>query len=332
VFATPTVAGDLVYVGSCNGFFRALDRKTGALVWLHDTHEDGGPFEFHSDPLVAGHLVMSGSDLRTAGAGAYLYAFERETGAVRWKTAVGPGVASDLAASDRLVFAVTLEDELLALDTETGDRVWTFQSGATNDDFRLNAAPAVLRERVFFGALDGTLSALEVRSGRLLWKRDLGSRISAGVLAVEGKVYAGTSDGRIHAVDPETGGVVARIGTEGAPTRRLALEGKCLLALLGERALACYVPTLERALWVRVGSKPWTSSRPYVWNGLALAGNEGGEVDAIRLADGEVAWAETFGGTIRGIGTSPEGLYVGTLKGEVHARPWPGVGASSSRP
>jgi len=332
VFATPTVVGDLVYVGSCNGFFRALDRKTGKLVWLHDTHEDGGPFEFHSDPLVTGHLVMSGSDLRTAGAVAYLYAFERETGAVRWKTAVGPGVATDLAAFDGLLFAVTLGDELLALDTETGDRVWTFQSGATNDDFRLNTSPAVLQERVFFGGLDGTLYALEVRSGRLLWKRELGSRVSAGLLAVEGKVYAGTSDGRIHAVDPETGEVVARIETEGAPTRRLALEGQCLLALLGERGLACYAPTLERALWVRAGPKPWTSSRPCVWSGLALAGNEAGEIYAFRLADGEVAWSETFGGTIRGIGTSPEGLYIGTLKGEVHARPWPGVKGSSSRP
>jgi outer membrane protein assembly factor BamB len=323
VFATPTVAGDLVYIGSCNGFFRALDRRTGTLVWFHDTHEEGGPFEFHSDPLVAGSLVVAGSDLRTAGAVAYLYAFERETGAVRWKSAVGPGVATDLAAFDRLLFAVTLGDELLALDTETGDRVWSFESGARNDDFWLNPSPAVLRDRVFFGGLDGTLYALDVRSGRLLWKRELGSRISAGLVAIEGGVYAGTSDGRIHVVNPETGDAVAQIETEGAPTGRLALAGRCLLTLLGERALACYARTLEGPLWVRAGPKPWTSSRPYVWNELALAGNEGGEVFAFRLDDGEIVWSEAFGGTIRGIGASREGLCVGTLKGEVHTRAWP---------
>jgi outer membrane protein assembly factor BamB len=331
VFATPTVVGDLVYIGSCNGFFRALDRRTGTLVWLHDTREEGGEFEFHGDPLVAGPLVLTGSDLRIAGSVAYLYAFERETGAVRWKTAVGNGVITDLATFDRLLISVTLGDELLALDSETGDRVWSFASGAANDGFILNASPAVRGDRVFFGGLDGAVYALDGRSGRLLWKRELGSRISAGLIAADGGIYAGTSNGRLHLVDPETGDVVEQIETEGAPVGRLALGGPCLLALLGERALACYARTLERPLWVRAGPKPWTSSRPYVWNELALAGNGGGEVFAFRLEDGEVAWSETFGGTIRGIGTSRGGLYVGTLKGEVYARPWPRVSGSSGR-
>jgi outer membrane protein assembly factor BamB len=332
VFATPTVVGDLVHIGSCNGFFRALDRKTGTLVWLHDTREEGGEFEFHGDPLDAGPLVLTGSDLRIAGSVAYLYAFEWETGAVRWKTAVGNGVMTDLATFDRLLFAVTLGDELLALDSETGERVWSFASGAANGDFILNASPAVRGERVYFGGLDGTLHALEARSGRPVWKRELGSRISAGLVADERGVYAGTSDGRLHLVDPETGDVVRQIPAEGAPVGRLVLGGPCLLTLLGERALACYARTLERPLWVRAGPKPWTSSRPYVWKGLALAGNGGGEVFAFRLEDGEVAWSETFGGTIRGIGTSDDGLYVGTLKGAVSARPWPRVTGFPSAP
>jgi outer membrane protein assembly factor BamB len=286
---------------------------------------EGGPFEFHGDPLVTESLVLAGSDIRSAGAVTYLYAFERETGALRWKTAVEPGATTDIPGFDRLLFAVTLGDELLALDSETGEPVWSFRSGATNENFWLNSSPAVLGGRVFLGGLNGTVYALDVHSGRLLWKRELGSRISAGLVAVEGGVYAGTSDGRIHLVNAETGDVMAHIETEGAPTGRFALKGRCLLAFLGERALACYAWSLERPLWVRAGPKPWTSSRPYVWNELALAGNEGGEVFAFRLDDGELVWSETFGGTIRGIGTSREGLYVGTLKGEVHARAWPRV-------
>jgi len=267
--------------------------------------------------------------MRSAGAVAYVYAFERETGALRWKTPVGPGVTTDLPVFGRLLFAVTLGDELLALDSETGERVWSFRSGVTNENFWLNSSPALLGDRVFFGGLDGILYALDVHAGRLLWRRELGSRVSAGVLAGEGTVYAGTSDSRIHIVNPETGEVMARIETEGAPTGRLALAGRCLLAFLGEHALACYERSLERPRWIRAGPKPWTSSRPYVWGDLALAGNEAGQVTAFRLTDGEVAWSETFGGTIRGIGTYRGGLFVGTLKGEVHARGWPGVTGSS---
>jgi hypothetical protein len=52
----------------------------------------------------------------------------------------------------------------------------------------------------------------------------------------------------------------------------------------------------------------------------------------LSLADGNVVWAENVGGTIRGIGATPNGLYVGTLKGEVHARRWPDPRDTSSQP
>jgi hypothetical protein len=65
---------------------------------------------------------------------------------------------------------------------------------------------------------------------------------------------------------------------------------------------------------------------------MALAGNETGELMGLSLADGNVVWAENVGGTIRGIGATPNGLYVGTLKGEVHARRWPDPRDTSSQP
>jgi outer membrane protein assembly factor BamB len=263
--------------------------------------------------------------MRRPEAVAFLYAFERETGALRWKTATGPGVMTDLPTLGLWLYSVTLGDELLALDLDTGDRVWSFATGATNENFWMNSSPSVAGGRVFFGGLDGALYAFDARSGNLLWKRELGARISTGAIVGEGGVYVGTSDGRLYRLVPETGHVASQIETEGAPAGRLALSGECLLALIGDGVLACYSPTLDRARWTRVGSKPWSSSRAYAWQGLALAGNEGGELFAFRLTDGQIAWSETIGGTIRGIGASPEGLYVGTLKGEVHARPWPRV-------
>ena len=267
--------------------------------------------------------MIAGSDLRSAGAAAHLYAFDRETGVVRWKTGVGAGVMTDLPVFERLLFGVTLDDEVIALDRETGERVWSFASGAANDDFWMNSSPAVLGESVFFGGLNGVLYGLNARTGQLVWKRELGSRVSTGLVADDAGVYAGTSDGRLHLLSRETGEVKARIETESAPRGRLVLAGGRLLSFLGENALACYSGTLARPLWTRAGEKPWTSSRPYVWGELALAGNDLGQVFAFRLVDGAIVWTETIGGTIRGIGAADDGLYVGILTGEVRARPWP---------
>ena len=267
--------------------------------------------------------MIAGSDLRIGGATAYLYAFDRETGAVRWKTGVGAGVMTDLPVFERLSFGVTLGDELIAFDRETGERAWSFPSESANDNFLTNSSPAVFGERVFFGGLNGILYALNARTGQLVWKRRLESRISTGLVADESGVYAGTSNGRLYLVNRETGEVEARIVTDGAPTGRLVLAGGRLLAFLGENALVCYAGRLARPFWTRVGEKSWTSSRPYVWDEMALAGNGVGQVFAFRLDDGELVWSETFGGTIRGIGAADDGLYLGTLAGEVRARPWP---------
>jgi outer membrane protein assembly factor BamB len=219
--------------------------------------------------------------------------------------------------------AVGLTDELVALERETGEKVWAFSSGATNENFWLNSSPALLGERIFFGGLNGVLHGLDVRTGRVLWKRDLGSRISAGVVAGESGVYAGTSDGRIYLVKPETGEIISRTDTDSTPNGRFALSSECLLTFLGERAIACYSRSLDRLRWTRTGPKPWSSSRPYIWNEMALSGDETGELFAFRLIDGEIVWSESLGETIRGIGTSSEALYVGTLKGLVFGRPWP---------
>ena len=261
--------------------------------------------------------------MRRPGAAAYIYAFERETGAVRWRAEAGPGAATDLATEGSLVYAATLADELLALDADTGDRVWSFSTGAANEAFLLNSSTAVADGRVFYGGLDGALYALDAASGKLLWKRQLGGRISAGVLVGADSVYAGTSERRLYRVRSEIGEVEATLETEGSPNGRLALGNGCVLAFLGERALACYAPALDRMRWSRTGTHAWSSSRPYVARGIALAGSEAGELVGLRLADGNVAWSENVGGTIRGIGATADGLYVGTLKGHVHALPWP---------
>jgi hypothetical protein len=52
----------------------------------------------------------------------------------------------------------------------------------------------------------------------------------------------------------------------------------------------------------------------------------------LSLSDGDVVWAENVGGTIRGIGATADGLYVGTFEGEVHARAWPDLSVTSPQP
>lgn len=73
--------GELLIVSSCNGLIRALDKQTRQIRWSYDIHKDGDQTEFHGDSLITEKLIVIATD----GKMGHVYAFDRLTGAVRWK-------------------------------------------------------------------------------------------------------------------------------------------------------------------------------------------------------------------------------------------------------
>ena len=289
------------------------------MRWSYDTQQDGGPVEFHSDPLVIEDLVIVGSDRRKPGGIGHLYAFERETGKPRWKYRVDLGVSADVLRIGPNIHAVTLQDEVLCLDWKTGELVWKSETGQANENHLLSSSPAASRDRVFFGGLDGTVYALDANSGAALWRQDLGGRISTSVLLVDGSLYAGNSNRHIYRLDCGTGAVTADFAAEETPTERLLFADDSLFVFFSDKKLVCLDSSLKTVRWSKAASAPWSSSKPYAWKHAVLAGNESGELFAYRISDGSLLWSEKFEGVIRGIGQSEDALYVGTIKGRVYA-------------
>ncbi len=289
------------------------------MRWSYDTQQDGGPVEFHSDPLVIEDLVVVGSDRRKPGGTAHLYAFERATGKPRWKYRVDLGVASDVVRIGPNIYALTLQDELLCVDWKTGELVWKSATGQANEEFLLSSSPAASRDQIFFGGLDGTVYALDANSGAVLWRRDLSGRISTSVLLVVGSLYAGNTNRHLYRLDSGTGAVTADLATEEIPAERLLFADGSLLVFFADKKLVCLDSSLKTIRWSKAASAPWSSSKPYAWKHAVLIGNEKGELFAYRISDGSLLWSEKFEGVIRGIGQSEDALYVGTIKGRVYA-------------
>ena len=294
---------------------RALDTKTGQVKWEYDIKKDGEQRQFHGDPLVTNDLVIIGTD----GAIGHVYAFEKSTGLVRWKYKVEEyGVASDILQLGRSVYAVTLGDELLCLDLETGRPNWTFHSGSRSKDYHWTSTPAVTSRRVYFGGLDGIIYALEAQSGKPAWKKELGGRVTTS-LAVRGHdLYVGTAKRHVYRLDTDSGNVLGDFATESEPRWHLALAEDSLVVFVGDEVLDSLDLSLKNLRWSAEASKEWTSARPYLWQGFVLAGDRR-ELVAFRSSDGAREWSHKFPETIRGIGTSEEVLYVGTLKGPIFA-------------
>jgi outer membrane protein assembly factor BamB len=298
--------------------FYVLDRASGQPRGQHDVFSaDSVHRQFHGDALLDDGLLLIGTD---AGEGdtAYVFAFERGTAKVRWRRPMGPGVMSDIARWKDRRYAVTLMDELVCFDPASGAPYWSYRSESSVRNDRASS-PVVVGDRVAYADRDGTVRAFDAETGRGLWRVPQIDPLTTWLVVADSSLMFMRGADALVRLDPATGRERSRALVAGGPySGAISVVGDSLLLLLGSKTLTAFDLIHERVRWSHSATQEWTSSRPYVWHDMALAG-ERGRLVAYGLADGTMRWTHTLQGMVRGIGTCGDTLYVGMLKGEVHA-------------
>ena len=205
-----TFHGDLAR----NGVYRSSGpTSTGSVKWSFKT---GGPI--FASPAISDGVVYIGS-----GDGV-LYAVDETTGTQKWKTATRGQIASSPTVADGMVFFGSYDGGFYALDAATGKRVWRYATGFERrfegkglHGFPLPeqtipdahdvflSSPAVYHGRVYFGSSDGNLYAVDEKTGMLQWKFETGGLIHASPTIANNLVYIGSWDSYLYALDADTG-------------------------------------------------------------------------------------------------------------------------------
>jgi len=134
----------VLLIGSCAGTFYAFDKRTGQVRWSYNIHQDGNQTSFHGNPLITDQLILIGTDKSCASDGiGHLYAFDRITGAVRWKYRTA-GTPSDVARMGSTIYAASFLDELVALNLKDGSLRWKFATGTPNPDCQIASSPIIV--------------------------------------------------------------------------------------------------------------------------------------------------------------------------------------------
>jgi len=112
--------GGLLFIGSCAGNFYALNKTTGELKWSYDIRQDGRQVSFHGKPLVINDLILIGTDKLCEPEGiGHVYAFEHESGKVRWKYR-STNVPTDIVQLNSNVYFGSFQDNWSSIDVHTG--------------------------------------------------------------------------------------------------------------------------------------------------------------------------------------------------------------------
>ena len=77
------------------------------------------------------------------------------------------------------------------------------------------STPAVSGARVFFGSSDHNVYAVDEGSGELRWKFATHGRVTASPAVADGTVYIGSFDGNFYALDAASGALRWKFATEG---------------------------------------------------------------------------------------------------------------------
>jgi outer membrane protein assembly factor BamB len=84
-------------------------------------------------------------------------------------------------------------------------RVWNQKVGDGTERLRLGLAPATDGSKIFAGSHDGRVSALDSASGRRIWSIDTELSLAAGPAFGAGSLVFGTNNGELIALEAETG-------------------------------------------------------------------------------------------------------------------------------
>jgi outer membrane protein assembly factor BamB len=182
-------------------------------------------------------------------------------------------------------------------------QVWKTKVGDGQDRRGMQLRPAYSAGTVYAAGHKGRLLAVASETGVTRWEVKTDLPFSGGPGLGESRVLMGTQDGRVLAFTKEDGSLLwsAVVSSEilAAPAED---EGIVVVRCIDGRVFGFRADNGER-LWIYDHSVPLLTLRgnapPLVRAGVVFVGYDGGEVVALRLADGIQLWEQAV--------VSPEG-------------------------
>jgi outer membrane protein assembly factor BamB len=182
VHASPAIADGTVYIGSWDRYMYALDAATGAMKWKFETGDDQ---KIHNQIGIASSAAVVDGVVLFGCRDGHFYAVDAKTGQKKWAEDNKMGwVIASPAVKDGVVYFPTSDGtQFKAINVATGALVWRTVNKAISF-----SSPAIAGDLVYFGAHDGWLRALDLKTGELRYQfqTDGNKANSAAYIAPDG--------------------------------------------------------------------------------------------------------------------------------------------------
>lgn len=235
IYGGPVAIADAVYFGGYDGNVYAVDRAQGGLRWRFKTDgpiiaplaldessgtvyaasDDGRVYAldsrdgtlrpgwpFRTDGSIWARPLLDGNTLYVASMDGKLYALDAISGRKLWEVDVGAGLVSNPVLADDTIVVGAVDRRLYAVDVSSRRLKWPSPPRADNWFW---AEPLVVGDVVYAPNLDGTVYALSLADGSVLWTFAAQNPVRARPLLMGQVLVVVDREGVVYGLDAATG-------------------------------------------------------------------------------------------------------------------------------
>ncbi|WP_354625182.1 outer membrane protein assembly factor BamB [Psychromonas sp. MME2] len=207
----PGIGENAIYVASRDGYVKAFSIKNGKQLWSTNFSDDPHN-ELNRSARFSGGVTVGSDAIYIGTENAQVLAFNKQDGKLLWLVDVGGEVVAKPAYAAGKVIVHTTRGNLYALDSDTGEKLWTLNNKQPTLSLRGSSTPTIAQGGVVYGRADGFVSVALLEDGRPLWQlpvaRPSGATELDRIVDVDmqpiirnGIVYALAYNGNLVAID-----------------------------------------------------------------------------------------------------------------------------------
>jgi outer membrane protein assembly factor BamB len=202
---SPLIYEGLVYVGDNAGSFSAFELENGRQVWKEKENTT-----YHAGAVGYKDQIIYGTVQGLVTSRQYL------TGKIKYSVDLGASIETSGTIHEGRIFFQLRNHQVFALDLETGKILWAYKRSVSNlTTLQRASKPIVYKDKVIVGFADGSLTALSIDEGVLLYETKLANAakfldVDATPYIFNDFLYAGAVGSSISVIDPKNGKILRK--------------------------------------------------------------------------------------------------------------------------